>query len=250
MVHYHLPCQDRFFNLFLGWCQAGLYCCWHHVNYLRVCFHLLAAPDSSPGTPQEIRWHLLMLTLVSSFVPANVSMAFIRHDVPSPKLLLPHFLLPQIGLWWLTGKLSTMGNVVCRSSLLVSLPALAIHNGTPAVTVTWRCHLVLHTSAQISWQAAVLTNRDFTLSNKSVPQRRPLIGLASWHCCGCLWEEDGTPLKTPSANSCWQFSGLLVTGMLLCYGVAAFSEAKPATFTPSTLSTNHISKGLWRSTAL
>lgn len=127
-----------------------------------------------------------------------------RQRAPSPPLSFPSN-WPVV----VTGKLSTMGNVVCRSSLLISLPALTIHNGTLAVTVTWRCHLVLHTSAQISRRAAVLTNRDFTLSNKSVPQRRPLIGLASWHCCWCLWEEDGTPLKTASENSCWQFWGCL-----------------------------------------
>lgn len=124
-------------------------------------------------------------------------------------LFLPLFLSPASNrpMVEVASKLSTMGNVVCRSSLLVSLRALTIHNGTLAVTVTWRCHLVLHTSAQISRQGAVLTNRDFTLSNKSLPQRRPLIGLASWHCCWWIWEEDGNPLKKPSANSCWQFQG-------------------------------------------
>lgn len=47
-------------------------------------------------------------------------------------------------------KLGMMGNVVCRSSLSISLPVLMIHNSVLAVTVTWCCQLVLHTSAPIS----------------------------------------------------------------------------------------------------
>lgn len=152
-------------------------------------------------------------------------------------------------------KLGMMGNVVCTFSLLISLPALTIHNGTLAVTVTWCCHLVLHTSAQISRQATVLTNRDFTLSNKSVPQRRLLIGLTLWHCCWYLWEEDGTSLKTFSANSCWQFRGCLwqeCCCALVLRLFFFFFQANLAIFTPSPFIpiTYHVSESLQYSGAL
>lgn len=118
------------------------------------------------------------------------------------------------------GKLSMMGNVVSSCPLHISLPALTIHNGTLAVTVTWSCHLVLHTSAQIQRWAAVLTNGDFTLSSKSAPQRRPLIGLALCHRRWSVWEEDGSPLKAHRCKQLLSFAGLYVIGILYMYFVA------------------------------
>ena len=123
-----------------------------------------------------------MLTLVSSLLPANVSQAFIRHDVLPPGSISPA--LVPLSNWpdMVTCKLSITCNVVCIAALVTSLPVLTIHNGTLAEIVTWHCHLVLHTSAQISKQAAVLRNRDITLSNKVSPSEKVAdwISIVTW----------------------------------------------------------------------
>lgn len=207
-----------FFHHFQGRCHA---CC--SVVDTRwimfpLCLHLLAAPNSSPGTPQEFRWHRLMLTLVSAFLQANIKPASSQHKAPFPPVKPVTVAI--------TGKLRAARNLVCRSSLLTSLPALAVYYGTLAATVTWCCHLVLHTSTQISQQTAVLTNGDFTLSNKSAPRRRLLIGLASRHCRG-IFRKKMEQLLTILV--------VLGTGMFF-WGLVAFSDANLAIFTSLLLS--------------
>lgn len=77
-----------------------------------------------------------------------------RHRFPSPASLpSPLSNWPVV----VTGKLGTWVMEFADPTPLISLPTLTSHKSTLAVTVTWRCHLVLHMSAQISQQAAVLT---------------------------------------------------------------------------------------------
>lgn len=149
MVQYHLPCQNMvFLNHFFGVISC-------RVVVLLTQGELSFPPLSSFSSARLIAWHLLMLTLLfphsCSQMSARFSFAMMCcHWAPSP----PPSNWPVV----VTGKLSTMGNVVYSCSLLISLPALTIHNGTLAVTVTWCCHLVLHTSAQIPqfWQTGTL----------------------------------------------------------------------------------------------
>lgn len=144
------------------------------------------------------------------------------------------------------GKLDTI--VVCRFSPLISFLALTIHTSTLAVTVTWRCHLVLHTSAQISQSAIVLTIRDFTLSNNSVPQKTVdwiRIVTLKLMSLGRRWN----PFEDGKCKQLVTILRLLMKGML-CYDVAAFSEANLAIFTPLPLLTYWILKGLRCASAL
>lgn len=73
-------------------------------------------------------------------------------------------------------------NISCRVGKL---------NSELVVAVIWCCYLVLHTFAQISQSARVLTNGDFSVLNKPVAQRRRLIGLVLRLCCDIFrkWKE-------------------------------------------------------------
>lgn len=151
MVQYHLPCQDLVFLKSF----SGVMLC--RVVVLLTPGELSFALLSSFSSTRLIIWHSTRNRMTpldvnfGFFIPANKCQPSFHSMCAATNLFFPPFLsslrLP-CGCYM---QVSMLGNVVCRSSLLISVPVLMIHNSTLAVTVTWRCHLVLHTSAQISW---------------------------------------------------------------------------------------------------
>lgn len=143
MLQYHLPCQGVFYLFIYFLAFSGVMSCC--VVVLLTPGELFSTLLSSFSSAQLITWH----STRNQVTPLDVNLWFLHschqmsaqlvfdmichHKAPSPSLLslfLSNW--PVV----VTGKLNARGNVVCRSSLIISLPALTIHNGTLAVTVT------------------------------------------------------------------------------------------------------------------
>lgn len=165
LILFELFCQVNMAT----WC--GIIClvriCFLSFSRVMSCRVVVSGELSSPllssfSSTRLITWHSTRNQVTpldgcfGFFIPASKCQpSFHSTWCAATELFLPLFLSPASNRpVVVAGKLSNMGNVVCRSSLLVSLRALTIHNGTLAVTVTWRCHLVLHTSpsANSCWQ--------------------------------------------------------------------------------------------------